>query len=111
MKRLIITCFMALGMFAAKAGDLSTVCFSLTPALTCNHCEEKIKNHLRFEKGVKGVKVMIKNNMVEVSYDAKKTEESKLEESFRKIGYSATPVADVEGENAKEMEVEQCPIQ
>ena len=33
--------------------DIKTVVFKTTPEMHCNNCETKIKNNLRFEKGVK----------------------------------------------------------
>ena len=33
--------------------DIKTVVFKTTPEMHCNNCETKIKNKLRFEKGVK----------------------------------------------------------
>ena len=35
--------------------DIKTVVFKTTPEMHCNNCETKIKNNLRFEKGVKGI--------------------------------------------------------
>lgn len=35
--------------------DIKTVVFKTTPEMHCNNCETKIKNNLRFEKGVKEI--------------------------------------------------------
>ena len=35
--------------------DIKTVVFRTTPEMHCNNCETKIKNNLRFEKGVKEI--------------------------------------------------------
>ena len=73
----------------ATAKDIKTVVFTTTPQMHCANCENKIKGNLRFEKGVKEIKTDIEAQKVFVTYDADKTTEKKLQDSFEKFGYKA----------------------
>ena len=53
--------------------DIKTVVFKTTPEMYCNNCETKIKNNLRFEKGVKEIVTDLGDKTVTVKYDADKT--------------------------------------
>ena len=53
--------------------DIKTVVFKTTPEMHCNNCETKIKNNLRFEKGVKEIVTDLGDKTVTVKYDADKT--------------------------------------
>lgn len=82
----------ALMLFLAANAENQTVKFSVNPPLVCNNCENKVKDNLRFEKGVKGVKPSAKKGEVEVTYDDSKTDVEHLKEGFKKIGYDATVI-------------------
>ena len=43
------------------AKDIKTVVFTTTPQMHCENCENKIKNNLRFEKGVKEITTSVDN--------------------------------------------------
>lgn len=73
----------------ATAKDIKTVIFTTTPQMHCISCETKIKNNLRFEKGVKQIKTSVEEQKVYVTYDAQKTTEEKLQKAFEKFGYKA----------------------
>ena len=73
-----------------------TVKFSVNPPLVCNNCENKVRENLRFEKGVKAVKPSAKEAEVSITYDDRKTDVEKLKEGFKKIGYEATELPDPE---------------
>ena len=53
--------------------DIKTVVFKTTPEMHCNNCETKIKNNLRFEKGVKEIVTDLGDKTVTVKFDADKT--------------------------------------
>ena len=72
--------------------DIKTVVFKTTPEMHCNNCETKIKNNLRFEKGVKEIVTDLGDKTVTVKYDADKTTVEALIKGFAKIKYSAVPV-------------------
>ena len=74
----------------AKSNEKSTAVFTVNPQMTCQNCENKIKSNLRFEKGVSAIVTDLKGQTVTVTYDASKTDKSKLVSAFRKIGYNAT---------------------
>lgn len=53
--------------------EIKTVFFTTTPQMHCAACENKIKNNLRFEKGIKSIETSVPNQMVTVKYNADKT--------------------------------------
>ena len=53
--------------------DIKTVVFTTTPQMHCAACENKIKNNLRFEKGIKSIETSVPNQTVTVKYNADKT--------------------------------------
>ena len=72
----------------------------------CENCENKIKNNLRFEKGVKEITTSVDNQTVTVKYDADKTTPDKIQQGFKKFGYEARQLKD--GEKIKRDLNEQC---
>lgn len=53
--------------------EIKTVFFTTTPQMHCAACENKIKNNLRFEKGIKNIETSVPNLTVTVKYNADKT--------------------------------------
>ena len=53
--------------------EIKTVFFTTTPQMHCAVCENKIKNKLRFEKGIKSIETSVPNQTVTVKYNADKT--------------------------------------
>ena len=41
--------------------EIKTVFFTTTPQMHCVACENKIKNNLRFEKGIKSIETSVPN--------------------------------------------------
>lgn len=109
----------ALGVSAKENND-TTVCFKISPAMSCANCENKIKSNLRFEKGVTAIEATAPGDQVTVSYNKTKTDASKIENAFSKIGYKATlegaktcekqdsPVKGCCGSGCKKQEVKTC---
>ncbi|MDE6126504.1 MAG: cation transporter [Muribaculaceae bacterium] len=99
MKR-IATLFAAVGLMAAAfapsagakddAKQESTVVFTVSPKMSCANCENKIKQNLRFEKGVSSVATDLKAQTVTVKYNPGKTDAANIGKAFGKIGYTAT---------------------
>ena len=58
--------------------EIKTVVFTTTPQMHCAACENKIKNNLRFEKGIKNIETSVPNQTVTVKYNADKTTPEKL---------------------------------
>lgn len=98
MKKLLTLLCCAFLICGAAYAENKTVTFTVDPPLVCNNCENKVKENIRFEKGVKAVKPSAKKGIVEVTYDDKKTDVGALKEGFKKIGY-----------NASELEPTVCP--
>lgn len=90
MKRMNV--MMAALMFAAVgiAKDIKTVVFNTAPEMHCSSCENRIKNGLKFEKGVKDIQTNLDNKTVTIEYDADKTNPEALVAAFAKIDYTAT---------------------
>ena len=74
------------------ARDLKTVLVTTSPQMHCENCEERIKQGLRFVKGVQKVETDIENQKVYITYDADKTDETRLLKGFEKFGYTARVV-------------------
>ena len=72
--------------------DIRTVVLTTLPEMHCANCEKKIKENIRFEKGVKSIKTDLKTNTVTVEYDAEKTNVQNIIQGFKKIKYEATEV-------------------
>ena len=72
--------------------DIRTVVLTTLPEMHCTNCEKKIKENIRFEKGVKSIKTDLKTKTVTVEYDAEKTNVQNIIQGFKKIKYEATEV-------------------
>lgn len=73
-----------------KSANDTTVTFVITPVMHCNNCVAKIKNNLRFEKGVSAIEASAPDSVVTIRFDKRKTDTSRLSKAFSKIGYTAT---------------------
>ena len=72
------TCVVALlSVAAVLAKDIRVVVFKVSQ-MHCENCEKKVKNNMRFEKGVKELSTELKNKTVSITYDAEKTDVKKL---------------------------------
>ena len=82
-------------LFAATnlmAKDIKTLTLTTTPQMHCANCEAKIKNQLRFEKGVKRIETNVEKQTVQIQYDADRIQSDQLIKSLSRIGYKAQPV-------------------
>ena len=105
-KSLVAMLVMLMVSAVTFAKDIKTVVFTTTPQMHCENCENKIKNNLRFEKGVKEITTSVDNQTVTVKYDADKTTPDKIQQGFKKFGYEARQLKD--GEKIKRDLNEQC---
>lgn len=88
MKHLILSLAIALGTtICAAAKDMRTLIVTTNPQMHCENCEKRIKNNLRFEKGIKKIQTDIDNQTVTITYDADKTDKNAIVEAFAKIDY------------------------
>ena len=74
----------------AKDNNKATAVFTVSPKMTCQNCENKIKSNLRFEKGVSSIVTNLKEQTVTITYNPAKVSPERLTEAFKKIGYDAT---------------------
>jgi len=74
--------------------DLLTVCYKTT--MDCHECEVSLTNYLKFEKGVKDLKVDLKSNTIKVVYKSGKNSPENLSKGIKKLGYEANPITEKE---------------
>ena len=53
----------------------------------CQKCAQKIEDNVAFEKGVKDLKVNVKEKTVYIQYDSTKTDVGTLTKAIEKLGY------------------------
>ena len=75
-----------------KGKDIKTVVLTTNPQMHCANCEKKIKENIRFEKGIKSIKTDLDTKTVTIEYDADKTTVPAIIEGFKKIKYEAKEV-------------------
>lgn len=92
MKRLSFIIFALSFSVALLAKDIKTVVLTTRPEMHCQNCEKKIKNNIRFEKGIKTIKTNLEKKTVIIEYDADKTNVQNIIAGFEKINYKATEV-------------------
>lgn len=108
MKKLLACSALLLSAAYMNAKDIKTIVFTTTPQMHCENCENKIKDNIRFEKGVKLIETSIPDQTVKVTYDADKTTPEKLKAGFKKIGYDAKAIQ--EGQRVEKNETEKCDL-
>lgn len=106
MKRTIFLLLMAFFATTAYCKDIRTVIFTTTPQMHCESCEMKIKNGVRFVRGVKSIETNVDSQTVTIKYDADKTTIEKIRDGFAKIGYTVRELK--EGEKAVRNDEENC---
>lgn len=67
-----------------------TVCFKSD--MDCADCEKKIYEYLKFEKGVKNIKVDHASNTILVQYKEGKNTDEKIAKAVEKKGYQAEKI-------------------
>ena len=86
---------MALAFATACFGkDIKTVVLKTQPEMHCTGCEKKIKDNIRFEKGIKSITTNLDNKTITIEYDDDKTNIENIIEGFKKINYEASEVKD-----------------
>ena len=92
MKKLILLAFAMFFAVVLQAQTIKEVVFTTEPEIHCESCVNKIKNNLRFEKGVKAINPDLNTKLVAIQYDSEKTNPENLIKAFAKIKYKATVV-------------------
>ena len=106
MKKIILLLAMTLVTIIAMAKDIQTVVVTTTPQMHCENCENRIKNNLRFEKGIKKIETDVEKQTVTITYDADKTTVENILKGFEKFKYSARVLKD--GETVEAAEHDGC---
>lgn len=108
--RLLLILTLLFSSVATFAADKITEIFTLDHQMS-EMCEKRIKENLRFEKGIDKIDVSLKNNTISITYNPEKTDTDKIIGGFKKIGFTAFPVEDKtsEGECRKEKGCPGCP--
>ena len=100
-KRWMATCVVALlSVTAVLAKDIRVVVFKVSQ-MHCEKCEKKVKDNMRFEKGLKDISTEVKTKMVTITYDAEKTNVKKLQAAFNKFSYEAEFVKETKKDDQK----------
>lgn len=100
-KRWMATCVVALlSVAAVMAKDIRVVVFKVTQ-MHCENCEKKVKDNMRFEKGLKEVSTVVKDRTVTITYDAEKTNVKNLQAGFKKFNYEAEFVKETKKDDKK----------
>lgn len=92
----LITSMLALIMLAmvvpaeAQKNDNKIVCFKSD--MDCANCEKTVGEYLKFEKGVKDLKVDHASNTIWVEYKEGKNTDEKLAKAIEKKGYKAEKI-------------------
>ena len=74
------------------AKDIKTVVLTTNPEMHCTGCEKKIKDNIRFEKGIKSIKTNLDDKTITIEYDADKTTVEDIIKGFEQIKYEAREV-------------------
>ncbi|MFD1143122.1 heavy-metal-associated domain-containing protein [Larkinella insperata] len=94
---LITLLFLTFGL-TAQAGDDKEKEVKIKTSAICSMCKERIERNLAFEKGIKESNLDLKDKVVTVKYNPKKTDVAKIKANISKTGYDADEVtADEKG--------------
>ena len=100
-KKVVATFIVALvSVTAVMAKDFRTVVFKVEQ-MECANCERKVKNNIKYEKGMKQFTTDLKTQTVTITYDAEKTTVEKLQAGFKKFKYEAVVVEEKKDAPAK----------
>lgn len=77
-------------LLAQKTGN-KVVCFKSN--MDCANCEKTITEHLKFEKGVKDLKVDHSSNTIYLEYKADKNTDEGFAKAIEKKGYKAEKIS------------------
>lgn len=100
MKKILFMMILMCCSVAVFAASKTTEVFTLDHQMS-QHCEKKIKENLRFEKGISKIEVSLDENTITITFNPEKTDTDKIIEGFKKIGFTAFPVNEVSEESEK----------
>ncbi|MDR0989504.1 MAG: heavy-metal-associated domain-containing protein [Prevotellaceae bacterium] len=90
MKKRVFTLLTAslLGAATLLAKEIRVARFKVTQ-MHCENCVKKIRENIRFEKGVKDITADLRSKLVTITYDADKNSAERIAEGFAKFHYKA----------------------
>ncbi|MDL2304772.1 heavy-metal-associated domain-containing protein [Bacteroides sp. OttesenSCG-928-D19] len=98
-KKLFITaiflCIVSVTTVFAK--DIRTVVFKVNQ-MECENCERKVRNNIKFEKGLKKIETDLEKKTVTITYDADKTTIENIQSGFEKFHYKAVVIEELQKE-------------
>ena len=100
-KRWMATCVVALLSVAAVLAKVIRVVVFKVSQMHCEKCEKKVKDNMRFEKGLKDIATEVKTKLVTITYDAEKTNVKNLQAGFNKFNYEAEFVKETKKDDQK----------
>ena len=64
-----------------------TLVVTTQPQMHCENCEKRIKQNIRFVKGVKRIDTSVPRQQVTIVYNSEKSSYADFEKAFSRIGY------------------------
>mgnify|MGYP000009464754 FL=1 len=80
------------GFVTEKPADKNVGEVVFATNMHCDKCVNKLNENLAFIKGVKDLKVSLKDQTIKIKYDKRKTDEKTLADAIKKLGYKADKV-------------------
>lgn len=99
MKNLIVILVIVLASgitYVANAQKKSDPVVYFKSNMDCGECEKTLFEHLRFERGVKDLKIDHVSNTIKVVYAEKRTGDEALKKAVEKKGYEAQKINEEE---------------
>ncbi len=93
-KVILITLVVLFGLISTQTfgqkKENNTVCFKSN--MHCESCQATLTDHLRFEKGVKNLKIDWVTNTILIEYKSDKNNDDNLAKAIEKKGYQAIKI-------------------
>lgn len=83
-----------IGNLSAQKAENKVVCFKSD--MDCANCEKTLTEHLKFEKGVKDLKVDHSSNTIYIEYKDGKNSDENFAKAIEKKGYKADKISKAE---------------
>lgn len=83
----VISFLMSVNAFGQKSSDKDTV--KIKTSAQCGMCKDRIEAALAYERGIAYSNLDVNSKIIEVVYDSKKTDLSKIKTAINKAGYDA----------------------
>lgn len=91
---IIALCIITIGNLSAQKSENKIVCFKSD--MDCANCEKTLTEYLKFEKGVKELKVDHSSNTIYIEYKEGKNSDENIAKSIEKKGYKADKISQAE---------------